>query len=126
VSTKPASREFLREVNEVCIAVRQGAPAPLHTPYTTKALTLYARAARPAASRTAVSLDRLATEADGHALQGVAADYRQAEATYVAAITLARGTKAATALGDQISIREQLASAAARSEGIPACGVAGR
>src|SRR5689334_7162487 len=72
-----ASRRLLLEVNTVCRAVRQGAPRPLHTPFTTAAVERYSSSAETSARRTFVSLERLSATGDTATLQAVARGYRQ-------------------------------------------------
>lgn len=122
---KKASRSFLLEVNDVCRTVRQGAPTSLRTPYTRTELITHARAARTATQRTVVSLQRLAAHGDGPALRAIASGYVGLQATYASTSAVARNAQSATRLGQAVQLREQSVSAAARSAGVPACGVAG-
>ena len=124
-SGKKVSHGFLLEVNDVCRAVRQGAPAPLRSPYSRAELITHASAARSATQRTIVSLQRLAANGDGPALRAIASGYVGLQATYASSETAARDARSATRLGQAIQLRELSVSAAARSAGVPACGVAG-
>ena len=125
-SRKPASRGFLLEVNDVCRTVRQGAPRPLRAPYTRAGVSRYATAAQAPTRRTIVSLQRLAALGDGQALRVLGAGYVQLRAAFAAAGLLAHDPRAAGQLGATIQLREQAVTAASRTYGVPACGVAGR
>jgi hypothetical protein len=124
-SAQHVSRNFLLEVNDVCRTVREGAPAPLRTPYTRSELIRHTLAARTATQRTIVSLQRLAAQGDGASLRAIANGYVGLQATYASSPTGARDARSATRIGQAIQLREQSLSAAARSAGVPACGVAG-
>ena len=78
-----------------------------------------------ATQRTIVSLQRLAANGDGPALRAIASGYVGLQATYASSEAAARDARSATRLGQAIQLREQSVSAAARSAGVPACGVAG-
>ena len=124
-SGKKVSHGFLLEVNDVCQTVREGAPAPLRSPYTRTELIRHATSARTATQRTIVSLQRLAANGDGPALRAIASGYVGLQASYASSRAAARDARSATRLGQAIQLREQSVSAAARSAGVPACGVAG-
>lgn len=121
-----ASRRFLLEVNTVCRAVRQGAPQPLSLPYQKATVIRYTHAAQSSTQRTIVSLQRLAAQGDGQALRLIANGYVELQAVYSSAGVVARDARSAGRLGQAIQLREQAVTAAARSAGLPACGVAGR
>ena len=125
-SGKPGGRAFLQEVDVVCQTVRQGAPQVLRPPFRRAAVARYAGAATGAAMRTAVSLQRLATQADGRGLRLIASGYVTLGAAYSTARLAARDERSAARLGQTIQLHEQAVTAASRSAGVPACGVAGR
>jgi hypothetical protein len=126
LAPKHTSRAFLREVNVVCQTVRQGAPQELRRPYEPRSVDRYAAAARGPAERTAVSLQRLAAQGGGHDLRLIASGYVALRGVYSSAPVVARDPSSAARLGQTIELREQAVTAASRSAGVPACGVAGR
>jgi hypothetical protein len=121
-----ASPQLLLEVNTVCRAVRQGAPRALKAPYTPATVQRYATSAEVPARRTIISLQRLSARGGASALQAIAGGYGQLQAVYSSAGFAARSARGARQLGQTIQVREQFISAVARSNGAPACGVAGR
>ena len=124
---KPAGPGVLEEVNEVCRAVRDGAPSPLSVRATPVAVARYARAARPVAQRTIVSLERLAAQKRTSTLARVIDGYMQLQGAY-ASIAANGSPRAPVAHQEALAIQqhEQIVTAASLSGGVPACGVAGR
>ena len=122
----PAGSRLVLEVNDVCRAVRQGAPPALQAPYTPGAVGRYVSAAAVPTRRTVVSLQRLSATGGGTALEAIAGDYAQLQATYASARLLAHAPRGAQQIGLAIQRREQSVTAQARADGAPACGVAGR
>ena len=126
-SKKPASRRFLQEVNDVCLAVRRGAPEPPAGEARPAALVRYSTAARPVTQRTIISLQRLAAQGATDSLRTVISGYQQLQGAYaVGAVDAHAHADAARQEAMMITQREQAITTASRTGGIPACGVAGR
>ena len=126
VAIKQATPALRREVNVVCQTVRQGAPQGLRPPFKPSAIARYAAVATRSAERTAVSLQRLAAQGGGQGLRLVASGYVALRAVYSNASLAAHNARSAARLGQTIELRELAVTAASRSAGVPACGVAGR
>jgi hypothetical protein len=105
--------------------VRQGGPAPLHAPYTAKAVQQYAAGAAVIARRVEVSLRRMSrTQVRSPELRRLASAFGVLRADYRATAVVARDRAVARAAGEQLSAREAAISAIARRAGFPACAVA--
>lgn len=116
VSTR---RRFLTLGNAVCRTVRIGAPGTVQPGAPAATITAYARAALPAARRTAVSLRRIGARA-GHdtAFGEVARDFDFLTTLYLqAGGRVHRGHALLTAIGSA----ERRAASDARRAGLPAC-----
>ena len=112
-------RRFIALANAVCRTVRIGAPGPVPPGAPAARITAYARAALPAARRTAVSLRRIGARA-GHdtAFGEVARDFDFLGTLYLQAV--GRGNRG-HALLSSIGSAERRASSDARRAGLPAC-----
>ena len=124
VAIKQATPALRREVNVVCQTVRQGPrkgcglrSSPVPSPASAVATR--------SAERTAVA-QRLAAQGGGQGLRLVASGYVALRAVYSNASLAAHNARSAARLGQTIELRELAVTAASRSAGVPACGVAGR
>jgi hypothetical protein len=112
-------RRFLILGNAVCRTVRIGAPAPVRPNARPAQVSAYAKAALPAAQRTAVSLQRIGTRArHAIAFDHVARDFTLLSSLYLQA---AGRTHGAHALLTSIDSAERRAASDARRSGLPAC-----
>lgn len=112
-------RRFLMLGNAVCRTVRIGAPAPVRPDARAAQVSAYAKAALPAAQRTAVSLQRIGARA-GHefAFDQVTRDFDLLSSLYLQAAGRARRGHV---LLSSINSAERRASSDARRSGLAAC-----
>ena len=117
--SRARKRRFLTLGNAVCRTVRIGAPAPVRPGAPAAQVRAYAKAALPAAQRTAVSLQRIGARA-GHdtAFGDVARDFDFLTTLYLQAA--GRGNRG-HALVSSIGSAERRAAFDARRAGLPAC-----
>lgn len=123
---KRSANSVLHEVNVVCATVRAGGPRPLSPPYTAASLSRYAAAAAAPTQRTVVSLTRLERLGNRQALSGLVNDYTRLRALYGSARAAGRNSGAGAGSSRAIVAAEAAVTSAARADGLPACGVAGR
>ena len=121
-ATQPVAgtqRRFLTLGNAVCRTVRIGAPAPVRAGAPASQVSAYARAALPAAQRTAVSLQRIGAQARHvRAFDEVARDYDLLSTLYLQAAGRAHKDHA---LLSSIGSAERRATSDARRSGLPSC-----
>lgn len=116
---RSTQRRFLILGNAVCRTVRIGAPAPVRPNAPAGQVSAYARAALPAAQRTAVSLQRIGTHVrHARAFDQVARDFNLLSSLYLQAAGRAHKGHA---LLTSIDSAERRAASDARRSGLPAC-----
>ena len=118
------TKDVVGQVNVVCVALLHGWPAPLRAPYTVARLTRYAHTAAAPAARLEASLWRLERLGDTKALSALQSGWRQFQALLGVAEAVGERPASARSLGRQLVIHQQMLSALATQNRVPACAVA--